>query len=74
MLYYQKNNAIYYQLDSGSFTFTEVFESSTQKRIMKITGEQTYNDVATRISSSQFDVTDEITFNSVKTTVLGSLS
>ena len=74
MLYYQKNEAMYYQLDSGSVTFTEVFTSPAQKRVMKITGEQPYNDVVNRISSSQFEVTDEQTFNDIKTLVISLLS
>lgn len=74
MLYYQKNETMYYQLDSGSITFTEVFNSPSQKRVMKITGEQTYNDTVNRISSSQFEVTDEQTFNDIKTLVISLLS
>lgn len=65
---------LYYQLDADTFTFIEVFNSSTQKRVMKVTGEQIYNDTVTRINNNQFDVTDEQTFNDVKTLVISLLS
>lgn len=74
MIYYQKNNSLYYQLDSGSFTFTEVFNTNDQKRVMRVTGEAPYNATYNRITGSQFDPSTEEDFNTVKTTVLGSLS
>lgn len=65
---------LYYQLDADTFTFIEIFNSPTQKRVMKVTGEQIYNDTVTRINNNQFDVTDEQTFNDVKTLVISLLS
>lgn len=74
MQYFQKNNSIYYQLDSTTFTYVELFSLSTQKRIMKITDQKIYNDTVTRINNSQFEVSDEQTFNEVKSNIITLLS
>lgn len=65
MLYYQKNDAIFYQFDPSSFTYTELFDAAigdgSQMRIMKIKNQKLYEEALYRASSALFqESTEEI--------------
>ena len=73
MMYYKRNDSIYYRFNPTTLTYHEVFISTTQKRIMEINDEKLYNDTLTRVQSINFEVTDEASFttflNNVKSLI-----
>ena len=64
MIYYKRNESIYYRFDPTTLTYYEAFVSTTQKRIMEITDEKLYNDTLARVQSANLEIADEAGFNS----------
>jgi len=55
MLYFKKNNNMYYRLDPTTITVHEVFIGTTQVRIMALTENQAfYDETYQRIQTAQF--------------------
>jgi len=55
MLYYKKQNMIFYKLDEVQKNFLEVFESSSQTRLMSVEGQKQYDELLERIQTSGFE-------------------
>jgi hypothetical protein len=64
MIYYKKNDSIYYQFDPVTLTYREAFISNTQKRITEIRDEKLYNDALTRVQGANLESADEPSFTS----------
>ena len=62
MLYYKKNNTTFYKLIPESKTFTEVFTSPEQCRIMNVQNEVLYSNTAGRVFQHQFEEATEAEF------------
>jgi hypothetical protein len=61
MLYYAKNNELFYKLDPVAKTFTEVYRSPLQKRIQVNFVEAVYDATLQRIQESNFvESTEEV--------------
>lgn len=65
MLYYAKNNEIFYKLNDANKTFVEVYKSPLQKRIIVNNVEAVYDATVARIAQNGFISTTEQIFNTV---------
>ena len=73
MLYYAKNNEIFYQLNDTNKTFVEVYRSPLQKRIIVNSVEAVYDATVTRIAQNGFESTTEQIFDTVYQTTKAEL-
>ena len=55
MLYYKKQNMIFYKLDEVQKNFLEIFESASQTRLMSVEGQKQYDELLERIQTSGFE-------------------
>lgn len=62
MKYYEKKDTMFYQFDEDSLTYTEIYKSNNMNRIMKITGNQIFNDTLQRILNNNFEVSSSEVF------------
>lgn len=74
MQYYQKNDMMFYKFDESSYTFVEVFNALSQKRIMQVSDQNIYNQTLDRVLNNNFDASSESVFNEKRTEVINALS
>jgi hypothetical protein len=67
MLYYVKNNELFYKLDPVSKMFTEIYRSPLQKRIQVNFVESVYDATFQRIADAGFTESTKEVFDSVYT-------